>query len=418
MKQPFLAISFLFCFLFSDAQNLVPNYSFENYTNCPNDQGQIYNCPPWFTPDISNGMTPDYYHQCSNVTGVPTGSAAGFQYARTGKAFAGIFLYQPAPPIGTGTADAREYIECELVSPLVGGKRYCVNFYVNLLNNLRYAVDAIGAYLSTNSVLTNDIFVLQLEPQVYNPVYNFMTDTLGWILISGEYISMGGEKYITIGNFKVDSMTHVDTIMTMGGYFSYYNIDDVSVYEMPELPEALAGKNKEVCKGSNTIIGQPAVAGYQYYWQPVPGFTGSTTAQVSVKPMVTTTYYLTVTDTSSQAYTCQPQKNYEVTITVKNCDTVVTKPNSVFIPNIFSPNGDGNNDVLYVLGNNIARVNLVIYNRWGERVFESTDIKKGWDGSYMGKNKESIAAVFIYYCKVIYADGTEEELKGNITVVK
>jgi gliding motility-associated-like protein len=208
---------------------------------------------------------------------------------------------------------------------------------------------------------------------------------------------------------------------TSGNYCEiYYYIDDVSVYCCDDANTQIElGENTVICAKDSIKIGVEPAPGYVYKWQSANGLSNTDTnfAQVFVKPLTTTTYYLFVEDTSKME-SCNNTTTDSITITVKNCDTVATKPNSVFIPNIFSPNGDGNNDVLYVLGNNIAHVNLVIYNRWGERVFESTDIKKGWDGSYMGKNKESIAAVFIYYCKVIYADGTEEELKGNITLVK
>ena len=57
----------------------------------------------------------------------------------------------------------------------------------------------------------------------------------------------------------------------------------------------------------------------------------------------------------------------------------------LYVPNGFSPNGDGQNDVLYVRGGGVTEMSWVIYDRWGEKVFETTDPKQGWDGTYKGK---------------------------------
>jgi gliding motility-associated-like protein len=91
-------------------------------------------------------------------------------------------------------------------------------------------------------------------------------------------------------------------------------------------------------------------------------------------------------------------------------------PNVVFIPNVFSPNGDGENDNLYIRGENIKELTFSIYSRWGELVFESTDLNAGWDGTYKGKPCDP--AVYIYHVKLVFNDGTEQEKKGNVTVVR
>ncbi|MBI2968868.1 MAG: gliding motility-associated C-terminal domain-containing protein, partial [Bacteroidetes bacterium] len=89
----------------------------------------------------------------------------------------------------------------------------------------------------------------------------------------------------------------------------------------------------------------------------------------------------------------------------------------VFVPNIFSPNNDGNNDVFYVRGKCIEKMQWVIYNRWGAKVFESDSPQNGWDGSYKGKNLD--AAVFVWHLKYKLSIDTEEKtMKGNITLVK
>jgi len=88
------------------------------------------------------------------------------------------------------------------------------------------------------------------------------------------------------------------------------------------------------------------------------------------------------------------------------------------IPNIFSPNGDNNNDVLWVRGNGIADDGFVmrIWNRYGELVFESYDQNKGWNGNFKGA--PSPMGAYTYFVKVTFLDGTVDEMKGNVTIVR
>jgi gliding motility-associated-like protein len=87
-----------------------------------------------------------------------------------------------------------------------------------------------------------------------------------------------------------------------------------------------------------------------------------------------------------------------------------------FLPNIFSPNSDGNNDIFRVRGENISEIYLVIYNRWGEKIFETTDKTKGWDGTFNGTPQQP--GVFVYFLNVSYDDGKTKELKGNVTLIR
>ena len=86
------------------------------------------------------------------------------------------------------------------------------------------------------------------------------------------------------------------------------------------------------------------------------------------------------------------------------------------IPTAFSPNNDTHNDVLFVRGSGIASFTLMIYNRYGEKVFESNDLSTGWNGTYKGKPENT--GVFAYYLEYEYSNGEKGSLKGNITLVK
>ena len=90
--------------------------------------------------------------------------------------------------------------------------------------------------------------------------------------------------------------------------------------------------------------------------------------------------------------------------------------NYLYIPNAFSPNGDGNNDFLFVRGKNIDQLSFTVYDRWGQRVFETHSIDEGWDGMYNGERMEN--AVFAYYLTLTYMDGKTAMKKGNISLVR
>ncbi|HTB07488.1 MAG TPA: gliding motility-associated C-terminal domain-containing protein [Bacteroidia bacterium] len=89
---------------------------------------------------------------------------------------------------------------------------------------------------------------------------------------------------------------------------------------------------------------------------------------------------------------------------------------SLFIPNAFSPNKDGQNDILYVRGDCISSMDFIIFDRWGAKVFESNNVNYGWDGTYKGKPMNT--ASFAYFLKAVLLDGTTVQKKGNITLVR
>lgn len=88
----------------------------------------------------------------------------------------------------------------------------------------------------------------------------------------------------------------------------------------------------------------------------------------------------------------------------------------VAVPNAFSPNGDGVNDILYVRGYAIMRMNFRIYNRWGQLVFQSNDQKQGWDGKFNGVLQPMDA--YAYTLEIEYSDGTKATKKGDITLLR
>ncbi len=88
----------------------------------------------------------------------------------------------------------------------------------------------------------------------------------------------------------------------------------------------------------------------------------------------------------------------------------------IFVPNVFTPNGDGRNDVLLVYGNYVASIQFRIFNQWGQLLFMSDNISNGWDGNYHGQLQP--VGVYAYTLKVVLQDATIINKKGSINLIR
>ncbi len=89
---------------------------------------------------------------------------------------------------------------------------------------------------------------------------------------------------------------------------------------------------------------------------------------------------------------------------------------NLYIPNAFTPNGDGENDLLYVRAINIIQLEFKLYDRIGEKVFETHSLRKGWDGTFKGQKMSQ--QVFVYTCTATFWDGEKVFKEGNITLLE
>ena len=140
--------------------------------------------------------------------------------------------------------------------------------------------------------------------------------------------------------------------------------------------------------------------------------------------------YVWSTGAQSISITVTTAGTYSVTVTDGNgcsgSDAIIISSNcanDLWIPNAFTPNGDGTNDVFYVRGNpqNTTIEKFLIYNRWGNKVFEATnilpdDITKGWDGTFKGEPAQFEA--YGYEVVARFNNGSKKTLKGNVTLLK
>lgn len=175
-------------------------------------------------------------------------------------------------------------------------------------------------------------------------------------------------------------------------------------------PYADAGSDVTIFSNASTVLN--ATGGVSYAWTPAYGLSCTACPNPTADPDSTTTYYVVSTDAAG----CTSMDS--ITVTVKEYIPCNDKADmSTIIPNAFTPNHDGWNDLLCIPENIcIKSISLRIYDRWGEKVYDSTNPTDCWDGIYRGK--ELNTAVFAYYLTIEYPSGEKASSKGNISLIK
>jgi hypothetical protein len=239
-KAGAIALALLCSMVTSQAQNLVPNPSFEEYTICPMNYGYWNSVYPWFdpvTPDTAHPLSAaDYFNTCvpypdNDLCSVPQ-NVMGYQQPHTGNGYMGFALVviygQP-----TAVQDNYEHISIKLLSKLAAGRKYCVEFYISSPDNINCFADKIGAYFSTDTVITPGFYTnIPVVAQFETPANIFYTDTVSWQKIEGSFIAVGGEQFLTIGSFhppgEINFLNMAPPPSGCNGHYIF--IDDVSVY--------------------------------------------------------------------------------------------------------------------------------------------------------------------------------------------
>ncbi len=220
---------FTLCSLFSTSQNLVPNPSFESYSTCPDDIGEINRCTSWKNCSDNINGTPDYYNPCANlstpIAGTPY-NVEGYQLPHTGNSYAGILCYE------TNFPNWREFIGITLQTPLVVGQKYYISFFASLSLeysniNMNTAIDKLGLKFTTINYDTINLSSVSNSSHILSN--GFITDTLGWTKVSGSFIADSAYSFLMIGNFYDDANTNKIRYGGTPDSNSYYFIDDVCV---------------------------------------------------------------------------------------------------------------------------------------------------------------------------------------------
>ena len=170
-----------------------------------------------------------------------------------------------------------------------------------------------------------------------------------------------------------------------------------------ELPVVVARLDTIITLGGDADLIASSLSDGIYSWSPEKDIVCSDCAITTASPLDSTTYSVLLIDENG----CRAESSVLV---------LVNFVKGVGLPTAFSPNGDGVNDVLYIKGLGLAAVNLVIYNRYGEVVFETNDQTIGWDGTY--KNRDENPGVFTWVLHYDFFTGDKGNQQGNVTIIR
>ena len=222
-------IGLTFGVIAQDAENLVPNGSFEQISGKLRRLGGIEAAEGWVSP---TGVSADLYSESSKTPDIQVPqNFYGKEDAVDGSNYAGIVVYS------YGDKMPRSYITTKLSSPLKKGMRYRVTFRASLAELSKYSSNKLAAHISKKPFETKEkVPALIDESHIMHPQEMIFNAMYGWEMVCGEYIAEGGERYITIGNFTPNDQVkdeknkkprEVKGNQVIAGY---YYIDDIGLF--------------------------------------------------------------------------------------------------------------------------------------------------------------------------------------------
>jgi len=306
------------------------------------------------------------------------------------------YQWVPSLPIlsGQGTSSIKAWINVDtkfqILATLSRGSSSCF-----VLDSILMRKDTQFLKISGNQIVCKgDTLTLTATP---NNSFTYQWNPLNWISLNRNIA-----RYQILDSMLIRCVATSSTF----GKCKYRDsikadrsryLDDLRVSATPDRIEY----------GSTSILQATASNIVGYTWSPAKTLDNRFIPTPEAKPDTTTTYYVTVRDPLG----CRSGDSVVVTVFYEICDHP-----EVYVPTGFTPNKDGKNDALYVMGDNIQKMHFMIYDRWGQLIFESNNQKKGWDGTYKGIELEP--GVFAYYLYVECIGGGTSSQKGNITILK
>lgn len=200
---------------------------------------------------------------------------------------------------------------------------------------------------------------------------------------------------------------NISTINAQGDTCMQTHTTTVYVLDPSVYPLSVTADHDSIMQGENTTLHAVTDTNFTVIWTPQAGLSNAHAHNPVATPNETTTYTASILDSAG----CPQRVSITIYVLNSHCN-----PTEVFVPNTFTPNGDGENDILYVRSNAVEELYFAVYNRWGQMVFETNDIKKGWDGTYNGMKADP--AVFAWYLHAKCFNGDEMNKKGNTTLIR
>jgi gliding motility-associated-like protein len=261
---------------------------------------------------------------------------------------------------------------------------------------------------ATYSVSTsNSCFTVSDSITITGGSYPIATITGDSILCENSILltASGGNHYLwsnnstnSTTNFSTGGQVYVITTNSCGQDTAYYNLIDYHVNASFISDFEFGNETPITINFTNTSVNAT-----NYYWTFGDGNTS-------------------IMDNPSNIYLSNNE--YIVTLTASNnyCSDIFTSillfetPNTIYIPNAFTPDNDGINDFFVIKGNNIIALDIKIFNRWGEQIHSWNGLNGFWDGTYQSKLVQD--GTYFYVGKVTWKNNIHENLKGNINLLK
>lgn len=260
-----------------------------------------------------------------------------------------------------------------------------------------YVIDRVVADLNISDTLVCDGGVVPLDLTVREASFN---DT-SYLWSPAQYLSS-----TTIQDPVVDAPfgDYTYTVIVSSST-CIPDTEQVHITVAP-LPNLEAGDDQIVTPGTEVQIYAASPDQVSYSWTAVDELSCTTCR----RPYITVNQSQVAYVVATNQWGCQTVDS--VVLRVVECS-----PSMVFVPNTFTPNGDGLNDLLYVRGIGLRKLEYFrIYDRWGKLVYDSASINEGWDGTVNGKPAD--VAVYVYTAKGECSSGNSVEVKGNVTLVR
>ncbi|AEA44408.1 T9SS type B sorting domain-containing protein [Fluviicola taffensis] len=276
-------------------------------------------------------------------------------------------------------------------------------YYINAGNAACSKIDSVTVYFVGGSLVIsgNDSICLN-DPTTLTANINVPGITFNYVWSPLNILTTTGQQNVVIANPPTSQWVYVDASGS-NGCFDRDSIY-VTVGTISGAVNAQANPEYIVPGGASTLTASPS--GYSYFWIPPTNLSNPLGQITEATPPQTTIYTVNITDGI-----CTKSASVKVNVLEVVCDRTY-----VFIPNAFSPNGDLENDVLYVRSVIATKILFRIFDRWGEMVFETTDQNSGWDGTFRGKLLKP--DTYDYYLEATCVQGEQKIIKGNVTLIR
>lgn len=284
-----------------------------------------------------------------------------------------------------------------------------VTYYCKVENEYCTLEDSVHFTVHNVSVNAEDDFTICFgDTVVLNAISVYSGQNIDYVWTPQEAILEGantGTPSIFIDETTVFTVYAINTSLT-----DCEDNDVITVYISPfsmTTEEIILEEIDSIFETQSVIVATQTPTHLTYHWHSALAMDDSTKTRILATPEVSGYYNLTVTD----EYGCWRKDSIFIFV-----EDVYCNEDQVYVPNAFSPNNDTKNDLLMVQSRMTNDIYFAVYNRWGQKVFETTQVGFGWDGTYKGKPEPE--GVFVYYLKSTCWDGSSFEKKGNVTLLR